>query len=151
MTDADEVTTYSGKAFDLPVLINRAIANVIPIPTLARLHDRARPGLHVDLHDCFKGTGAGISLCHLCTGLGIPVKQPCGDTVADFAACSDWTAIEDYCESAVIATAGHPDVVLAQRSGIRLGPLGSSLCRWCRETQGANAHLRDWPLPPAIK
>lgn len=103
--DAQQIITYNGQAFDLPVLVTRAILTGEEIPTLARLNDRCRPGLHYDLHQQIKGVGAGIKLAHLCAAFGIPAKiGGSGENVAGLAAAGDWTAIEHYCETDVIAT-----------------------------------------------
>lgn len=98
--DAQQIITYNGQAFDLPVLITRAILSDEPIPTLARLNDRCRPGLHYDLHQQVKGAGGGIKLAHLCAAFGIPAKMGAnGESVAGLAAAGNWTGIEHYCET----------------------------------------------------
>lgn len=103
--DAQQIITYNGQAFDLPVLITRAILTKESIPTLARLNDRCRPGLHYDLHQQVKGAGAGIKLAHLCAAFGIPAKMGAnGESVAGLAAAGDWSGIENYCETDVLAT-----------------------------------------------
>jgi hypothetical protein len=103
--DAQLIITYNGQALDLPVLVARAILNDESIPTLARLNDRCRPGLHYDLHQQVKGTGAGIKLAHLCAAFGIPAKMGAnGESVAGLVAAGNWAGIEHYCETDVLAT-----------------------------------------------
>jgi hypothetical protein len=104
--DADRILTYNGKAFDIPVLLARAIVTGEFVPTLTRLGHRCRPGLHEDLHDEIKALGgSGIKLIHLCAPFGIPAKVGgSGDEVAALAAAGRWGDIEDYCESDVVAT-----------------------------------------------
>lgn len=103
--DADQVITYNGRAFDIPVLLTRAVLADEFVPTLARLAHRCRPGLHYDLHEEVKGPGGGIKLAHLCAAFSIPAKVGGeGSGVAELAAQGRWRAIEHYCESDVAAT-----------------------------------------------
>lgn len=103
--NAQQIITYNGQAFDLPVLVTRAVVHDLHVPTLARLSDRCRPGLHLDLHDRVKGAGPGVKLAHLCAAFGIPAKEGgTGECVANLAAAEDWVSIEQYCETDVIAT-----------------------------------------------
>lgn len=105
INDADRILTYNGKAFDVPVLLARAIVAGEFVPTLARLGHRCRPGLHQDLHDDIKGAGGGIKLVHFCAPFGIPAKVGgAGDDVAALAEAGRWRDIEEYCESDVVAT-----------------------------------------------
>lgn len=102
---ADRIITYNGRGFDIPVLLARAILADEHVPTLARLGHRCRPGLHHDLHEQIKGTGGGIKLAHLCATFSIPAKiGAVGDNVAELTAKENWSAIEHYCETDVIAT-----------------------------------------------
>ena len=103
--NADQVLTYNGGAFDIPVLIARGVLNGKNVPTLARLASRCRPGLHLDLHQEVKGADGGVKLAHLCAAFAIPAKiGGRGDRVADLAADGRWSDIEHYCESDVVAT-----------------------------------------------
>ena len=103
--NADQVLTYNGGAFDIPVLLIRGILTGEYVPTLSRLGSRCRPGLHLDLHEQIKGAGGGIKLAHLCAAFSIPAKiGGGGDSVAGFAADGRWVDIEHYCESDVVAT-----------------------------------------------
>jgi hypothetical protein len=103
--DAQQIVTYNGQAFDLPVLVTRALVHELHAPTLARLSDRCRPGLHMDVHERIRGSNAGVKLAHLCAAFGIPAKEGGdGRCVADLADAGDWIAIEHYCETDVIAT-----------------------------------------------
>lgn len=103
--NADQVLTYNGRAFDIPVLLARAVLMDEYVPTLARLGSRCRPGLHVDLHEQVKAAGAGVKLAHLCAAFAIPAKiGGGGDSVASLAADRRWLDIEHYCETDVVAT-----------------------------------------------
>ncbi|MXP41882.1 hypothetical protein GRI75_09535 [Altererythrobacter soli] len=102
---ADQVLTYNGRAFDIPVLLARAAIAEEYVPTLARLGHQCRPGLHQDLHQQIKGSGAGIKLAHLCAAFSIPAKSGgAGNSVASLAAEGRWRDIEHYCETDVVAT-----------------------------------------------
>lgn len=103
--NADQVITYNGCAFDIPVLLARCVLNGEYVPTLARLGSRCRPGLHLDLHQQVKGTDGGVKLAHLCAAFAIPAKiGGRGNRVADLAADGRWSDIEHYCETDVVAT-----------------------------------------------
>jgi hypothetical protein len=103
--NADQVLTYNGRGHDIPVLLTRAILAGEDVPTLARLGNTARPGLHRDLHDDLKRSGGiGIKLAHVCAAFAIPVKLNSADRVLNAACDGRWTDIEHYCESDVIAT-----------------------------------------------
>lgn len=103
--NADQVLTYNGRGHDIPVLLTRAILAGEDVPTLARLGNTARPGLHRDLHDDLKrSAGIGIKLAHICSAFSIPVKLNSADRVLNAACDGRWTDIEHYCESDVIAT-----------------------------------------------
>jgi predicted PolB exonuclease-like 3'-5' exonuclease len=103
--DAQQIVTYNGQAFDLPVLVTRAVVHELHAPTLARLSDRCRPGLHMDVHERIRGSNAGVKLAHLCAAFGIPAKEGGdGRCVAELANAGDWPAIKHYCETDVIAT-----------------------------------------------
>lgn len=102
---ADQVLSYNGRAFDIPVLLTRAVLTEEHVPILARLGDLCRPGLHQDLHQQIKGSGAGIKLAHLCAAFAIPAKVGgAGDTVAGLAAQGRWRDVERYCETDAVAT-----------------------------------------------
>lgn len=102
---ANQVLTYNGRSFDIPVLVTQAIKAEVPIPTLARLGNHCRPGLHEDVHDWVKSTGGGVKLSHLCAAFSIPAKLgPADSTVAEFAAMGRWLQIEHYCQTDVVAT-----------------------------------------------
>lgn len=102
---ADQIITYNGRAFDIPVLLTRAILAGEHVPTLARIGHRCRPGLHYDLHDQIKGPAGGIKLAHFCAAFGIPAKiGGDGTHVAELAAQGRWRGIEHYCETDVVAT-----------------------------------------------
>ncbi len=103
--DANQIITYNGRAFDIPVLLSRAILTDEDVPTLARLGGRSRPGLHYDLHEQIKGAGGGIKLAHLCAAFSIPAKTGgAGESVARLAAGERWLEIEHYCQTDVLAT-----------------------------------------------
>lgn len=103
--DADQVITYNGRAFDIPVLLARAVVANEFVPTLARLGHRCRPGLHYDLHNQIKDVAGGVKLAHLCAAFSIPAKVGGeGAGVADLAAQGRWQDIEHYCETDVVAT-----------------------------------------------
>jgi hypothetical protein len=102
--DADQVLTYNGRAFDFPVLLARSILVDEHVPTLARLGNRCRPGLHFDLYEQVKASDGGIKLSHLCAAFSIPAKMCRGDRVASLAAEGRWRDIEYYCETDVVAT-----------------------------------------------
>lgn len=103
--DADQILTYNGSALDIPVLLARAILAGEHVPTLARLCNRCRPGLHLDLHEQIKAGAGGIKLAHLCAAFSIPAKiGGGGDCVASLAAEGRWRDIEHYCETDVVAT-----------------------------------------------
>jgi hypothetical protein len=103
--NADQILTYNGRAFDIPVLLARAIIAGEFVPTLSRLGNRCRPGLHYDLHQEIKDTGVSIKLAHLCAAFSIPAKTGGdGGCVADLAAEGRWLDIEHYCETDVLAT-----------------------------------------------
>ena len=102
---ADQILTFNGKAFDIPVLLARAIVAEEFVPTLARLGHRCRPGIHRDLHEELKGSGGSIKLVHLCAAFAIPAKVGgAGDHVAKLARGGRWLDIEHYCETDVVAT-----------------------------------------------
>lgn len=139
---ADEVITYNGRGFDIPVLLARAIISDEYVPTLARLFNRARPGLHFDLFERIKSSGAGVKLAHICAPFGIPVKSDAGGArVAAFAADEEWDRIARYCETDAVATwlvAQMWDS--AERPGYgreRWGKLGA----WIAADQPRLAHL----------
>lgn len=102
---ARAVFTYNGRAFDVPVLMARAIIANEPASNIGKLRNPARPGLHVDLLEEIKGRGPGIQLAHLCAAFNIPVKTGGdGGGVAALAAAGAWEEIEHYCEQDVVAT-----------------------------------------------
>lgn len=105
LAKADQVVTFNGKGFDIPVLLARAVLADEDVPTLARLGNRCRPGLHFDLHEQVRGMGPGIKLTHLCAAFSIPAKiGGDGENVASLAAQERWREIADYCETDVVAT-----------------------------------------------
>ncbi|MFN3727750.1 MAG: ribonuclease H-like domain-containing protein [Allosphingosinicella sp.] len=102
---ARTVFSYNGRAFDVPVLMARAIIAQEPATNIGKLWSPARPTLHIDLLEEIKGRGPGIQLVHLCAAFGIPVKTGGdGGGVAALAAVGAWDEIEHYCEQDVVAT-----------------------------------------------
>lgn len=99
------VLSYNGRAFDVPVLMTRAIIAQEPATNIAKLRSPARPTLHIDLFEEIKNRGPSIQLAHLCAAFGIPVKTGGdGGGVAALAAVGAWEEIEHYCEQDVVAT-----------------------------------------------
>ena len=104
---ANEVVTYNGRGFDVPVLLARAALAEECTPYIARLHSRAHAGFHADLLDQVTAFGAAprLKLAHLCAAFDIPVKiDTDGSEVATLASRGEWSRITRYCETDVVAT-----------------------------------------------
>jgi 3'-5' exonuclease len=103
---ADQVISYNGRGFDVPVLLTRAAAIGIEVPTIAALASRSRLNHHLDLAEVVAGGGAPrVKLAELCAALAIPAKiDASGAGVADLCAAGDFKAVSYYCETDVAAT-----------------------------------------------
>lgn len=126
---ANQVLTFNGYGFDLPVLELRGI---LAQERVARIHSLAGEGInsrHRDLLRMLPRYAPSVSLAQFCAPFGIPVKTG-GPSVAKLAATGDWTAIENYCETDVVAT------WLAVQMLASVDQPGHGLARW-RE-------LTDW-------
>lgn len=149
--DADQVLTYNGKAFDIPVLLARAIVTEELVPTLARLGHRCRPGLHRDLHEEVKGSGVGISLVHLCAAFSIPAKvQGAGDCVTKLACHNRWQDLAHYCETDVVATWLAAQMWVSSESPGLGRERWKALARWLGSRPQGNPRLKaylDVPMP----
>lgn len=104
---AQEVITFNGRGFDVPVLLARAALTGERTPSIARLYARNRPGYHADLLDEVTANRSAprVTLAQLCAAFAIPVKlEAAGDGVAELAAAGGWDRIARYCETDVVAT-----------------------------------------------
>ena len=139
---ADQILTYNGRRHDIPVLLARAIVMGEDVPTLARLSNTARPGLHYDLHDTIKrSTGAGIKLAHLCAAFSIPVKPESRERVANAVEEGRWSDIEHYCETDVVATWLAAQMWdSAENAGFGLDRW-RTLADWIEREQQLNPHI----------
>ncbi|MXP29296.1 hypothetical protein GRI58_10735 [Porphyrobacter algicida] len=153
---AFEVQTFNGAGFDIPVLLNRSAITGEPAPTIAKLHaqPRFRQGVHVDFLQEMAGYGAAprFRLADACANFGIPVKiDTSGEQVADLVERGEWTQIENYCETDVVATwlTG-----LYWRSAERSSPDlivegWNALAAWIKSDAMRLAHLSPYAsLPP---
>lgn len=107
--NAQEVLTYNGRAFDVPVLMARAAVARERCPAIAKLMAQPRRyhDKHVDLLEEVTGYGAAsrLKLADLCGAFSIPVKIDAhGGDVGALAAEGRWGAITRYCETDVVAT-----------------------------------------------
>lgn len=107
---AAQLVTFRGRAFDLPVLIHRSLANgVRPSSSLVRAarEYRYKPNLHIDLWDQFTFYGAGSgTLRAFCLGYGLPDPKAGGDggDVATLVAEGRKVELETYCQGDVAST-----------------------------------------------
>lgn len=108
-----QVVTWNGRAFDMPVLLQRAMVHGIATPAwYARGHGRMSYGQryadrHVDLMDVLSGHGAStrLGLDEACAALGLPGKPgTSGADVADLIAAGELGRVRDYCESDALNT-----------------------------------------------
>lgn len=104
------VVTWSGRRFDLPVVLYRSMKYGIPCPWHFRRDFDKRFGLtgHVDLQDHMMLFGAAdkIKLDHAAALIGLPGKlDTVGADVAELWARNRFQAIGTYCVTDVIQTA----------------------------------------------
>lgn len=153
IADAQQLITYNGRAFDIPVLLARAIATNEYAPTLVKAGRRAHAGFHLDMMDAVSAGGAAPrpKLAHICAALSIPVKmEAAGGGVAELAAAGDFGRIQRYCETDVVAT-----WLLSQLwQSAELSELGldqwAALAEWIRSEQPRLAHMLPYlTIPPA--
>ena len=107
LSSANQVLSFNGRGFDVPVLLTRAAISGVEVPTIMQLHSRTRLNFHLDLLDVVTSNGAApkIKLAHLCAAFEIPAKiEAGGEGVADLAAAGDYVRIGRYCETDVVAT-----------------------------------------------
>lgn len=151
--DANQIVTYNGKGFDLPVLLSRAIATGEHVPTLAKAARRGHAGFHDDLIELvsFSGAAPRPKLAHVCAAAGIPVKmEASGGGVAALAAAQDYSRIQRYCETDVVAT-----WLLSQMwHSLDLPEYGierwDRLADWIRANQPRLAHLLPYLEVPVM-
>lgn len=103
VSDANQVCTFNGCRFDLPVLLTRAAVHEVDVPRLIDLQNRSRVGRHLDLFDQIKRDAAPVSLSQLCAPFSIPAKQVPSARVSELVTGKDWSRLERYCESDAIA------------------------------------------------
>ena len=108
-----QVVTWNGRAFDMQVLLQRAMMHGIPTPAW---HTRGQGRMsyaqryadwHVDLMDVISGYGASarLGLDEACAALGLPGKPgTSGADVAGLVAAGDLGRVRDYCESDALNT-----------------------------------------------
>lgn len=151
VASADEVLTYNGRGFDVPVLLARAAMTEQPVPNIARLHSRAHAGFHADLLDEVTGFGSAprLKLAQLCAAFAIPVKiDTDGSEVTALARDGAWQRICHYCETDVVAT-----WLAAQMwRGTQIAGFGrerwEALSAWILSEQPRLAHLLPYaPVP----
>ena len=107
LESADEVITFNGRGFDVPVLLARAAVTQQRVPNIAKLYRRNQPGFHADLLDEITGFGTAprLKLAQLCAAFAIPAKLDVdGSEVKTLAEQGEWKRIADYCETDVVAT-----------------------------------------------
>ena len=140
--NAHQIITYNGKAFDLPVLVTRALLAGEHTPKLARLRDRSRPSQHRDIHEEVKGTGPSIKLAHFCAAFAIPAKPiRDGRSVADLASDGQWLDIEHYCETDVVATWVATQMLDSSEEPTFGRDRWKELSRWIIDCAPANPYL----------
>jgi predicted PolB exonuclease-like 3'-5' exonuclease len=107
ISGANQIVTYNGRGFDIPVLLSRAVVVGEHVPTIAKACRRTHAGFHDDLIDLVSSHGAAPrpKLAHMCAALGIPAKMEAGGGgVAALAEAQDYDRIQRYCETDVVAT-----------------------------------------------
>jgi DNA polymerase elongation subunit (family B) len=104
----DRIVTFSGRRFDLPLLIHRTIANGLGRPELlirAAEESRYRPGLHHDVQDLASFHGAAslpsLRALALAYGLGDPKGETDGSEVEELVSAGDVSTVARYCLSDV--------------------------------------------------
>ncbi|MGU3422629.1 3'-5' exonuclease [Methylobacterium sp. D54C] len=126
-----QVVTWNGRAFDMQVLLQRAMLHGIATPAWhARGQGRMSYGQryadwHVDLMDVISGYGASarLGLDETCAALGLPGKPgTSGADVADLVAAGDLGRVRNYCESDALNT-----YALFLRYGFASGRMGAAL------------------------
>jgi DNA polymerase elongation subunit (family B) len=112
LSKATRIVTFSGRTFDLPVLVHRMVAlGVAPCSRLvaAAKEYRYRPNAHVDIAELFTFFGATSKypLRAYCLGHGVEDPKADGDgaEVAGFIERGDSEGLSRYCLGDVNATA----------------------------------------------
>ena len=152
LASADEVVTFNGRAFDVPVLLARAAVTGQAVPRITRLYRRSHVGFHADLLEEVTAFGIAprLKLAQLCAAFAIPAKLDIdGGGVGELARAGEWKRISDYCETDVVAT------WLAQQMwrSTQLAGLGhqrwQELSAWIMSEQPTLTHLLPYAQPPA--
>lgn len=152
-----QVVTWNGRAFDMPVLLQRAMVHGIATPAWhTRRQGRFSYGQryadwHVDLVDVLSNYGASsrLSLDEACVGLGLPGKPgTSGADVADLVAAGDLASVRDYCEGDALNT-----YLLQLRHGFASGRMDAArhdaavddLASYVAAERAARPHLGAYP------
>lgn len=104
-TDTWPLVTFSGRTFDLPMIITAAMRHGIPIPAAVNgLHqeNRFRPCNHIDVREFLTNFGATKgSMRAWCIGFGLgdPKSHGDGSQVSRLVAENRWDELTDYCLS----------------------------------------------------
>ena len=141
----ENLVTFNGRAFDLPLLQLRSIANGCITPSLRALTAPRgpRPGvMHVDLLDrlCPAMAAPKVRLADVCAALSIPTKADVagGAAIAALASENRWDRIQQFCEFDVLSTGllqpsldvQYPDDLRALEAG------WSALASWIASDPG---------------
>lgn len=108
------VVTFNGRAFDVPVLLLRAMMYGIPVPAWFKRGDRWNgygqrysAEWHADLLELLSTYGAStrLGLDEVATAMGFPGKAgESGAKVADMMAAGEVGRVRDYCETDCLNT-----------------------------------------------
>jgi hypothetical protein len=107
------IVTYSGRGFDLPVLVHRSIRHGVrkgrDVAVRAANENRFKPQMHLDLSDVVTFTGAAsrypLAAYALGYGFRSPKDQMDGSMVGEAVAAGKIVEVTRYCACDVIATA----------------------------------------------
>ncbi len=153
LESAQEVLTFNGRAWDVPILLARAAVAGERVPSIARAHGRRHPGFHSDLIDEVTANGAAVrpKLLDLCAGLGIPAKlEAARGGVAELAAAGDYGRISRYCETDVVATWLAAQLWRSVDEPEQATERWTAVAGWVRSDQPRLAHLLPYCSVPVM-